>query len=114
MRKMKQLLDAILKRIAYLKHTLITLPPAAVWHAAQQTVAVGAANQSQLQSQSQSRRPTKEEVQRLQTSKKEFENKTSFNLPQFQLPLIVTREVADKLLHHYKAEEFDHRDRMYI
>jgi ATP-dependent Lon protease len=116
MRKMKQLLDAILKRVAYLKHTLITLPPAAVWHAAQQTAvatATAAANPKLLQQQQQ-RRPTQEEVQRLQASKKDFESKTSFNLPKFQLPLIVTREVADKLLHHYKPEEFEHRDRMYV
>lgn len=108
MRRLKQLLQAVVKRVAYLKHNLIGLPNAAVWHAAQ----VAAMNAIRTGTPMQG----PEMPQPLTTAQKEtFAKQTSFYWPEFKLPLKVTVDVLEKVLHHYKVDDLmDYREKGWI
>jgi len=106
-RKLKQLLEAIIKRVAYLKHTLIALPPAAVYHAAATDI-INRANNNNINVDVPVQTPLTP-LQR-QQQKAEFAKQTSFYFADFRLPLQITVKVADKLLAHYEVDDlFDYR-----
>lgn len=94
-RAFKQCLEAVIQRTAYLKHTLISLPHAAIWHAAQSGIPL----QAPLA------------VTTGLTSKEErelFAKQTSFYFPEFRIPLVLTVPNVEKLLEQFKpVEEFD-------
>jgi ATP-dependent Lon protease len=103
-RRLKQLLEAIVKRVAYLKHTLIALPPAAVYHAAASDIIMNASQSKPIVRQQQS-----SSAQR-QQQKADFTKQTSFYFPDFRLPLLITDKVVDQLLSHYEVDDlFDYR-----
>jgi hypothetical protein len=104
-RKLKQLLEAMIKRVAYLKHTLISLPPAAVYHAAVTDI-MNRDNVTTIQQQPSNATDPKSRQQQ----KADFAKQTSFYFPEFRLPLKITEQVAEKLLAHYEVEDlFDYR-----
>jgi ATP-dependent Lon protease len=93
MRSLKQTLEAIIQRVAYLKHTLISLPFSAVWHAAQQQLEY----------------VPPPSVTASIVERDAFAKQTSFYFPEFQIPLKLTPQCVEKLLHNLKIhEEFDY------
>ena len=106
-RKLKQLIESIIKRIAYLKNTLLSLPQSAIWHTAW-TMAQNAPNATMPPQLDQV--PFHEE----QIQKKQFQTQTSFYFPEFQLPIIVTTQIADKLLQNFDAEDDSAYRNIYI
>ncbi len=114
-RKLKQLLEAIIRRVAYLKHTLVSLPTSAIYHAAATNIlqslqgiqAIGGENQQQMSRQDVAKERSEQ--------KQKFAKQTSFYFPEFRLPVLVTKPVAEKLLSHYEVEEqFDYRAKGWI
>jgi ATP-dependent Lon protease len=102
MRKLKQLIQAIARRVAYLKHSLLQLPNAAVWHAAQ-VAAMTAVRTGGPLAMPPSPKPLTE------TEMAQFAKQTSFYWPKFKLPLTVTNAVAERILKHYLLDiDFDY------
>ncbi len=101
MRCLKKILEAIIRRISYLKNTMINISPAAIWHAA--NILKDKFMQPQPQRQSE------------KDSKQQFAKRISFYFPEFSLPLIVTPNIADKLLTNYQPDEhFDYVEKGWI
>lgn len=114
MRRLKQVLEAIIRRIAFLKDTLVSLPAAAVWHAAQVTTLT---SQATSQSSSMNHVPFQlthlqpaqpipaEIIKQRKLEKEKFLQQTSFAIKDFRLPVTVTRDVAESLLRHFSPDE---------
>jgi ATP-dependent Lon protease len=91
LRALKQCIEAIIQRTAYLKHTLLTLPPAAIWHAAKVSAELGIQYSAPPIS-------TREE-------RDEFAKQTSFYFDGFKVPLILNQTNMEKLLEYFKPSE---------
>lgn len=99
LRAFKQCIEAIIQRVAYLKHTLVSLPVAAVWHAATATGTAGTAGTANV---TKKKKPNKEE-------RDLFAKQTSFYFPEFRMPLVLTVPIVDHLLQNFKpSEDFDY------
>jgi ATP-dependent Lon protease len=100
LRTLKQCIEAIIQRLAYLKHTLIGLPSSAIWHAA----AVGAQQGVSFnQIKSTAEGSTKDDRER-------FINQTTFFFPDFRMPMTLTVAIVGKLLEHFlPSEAFDYQ-----
>lgn len=113
MRMLKQVVEAIIRRVAFLKDTLISLPHAAIWHAAgvaaaaaaQQVMPAPLPGQFTQASAAGALQTSAELFQARKAEKDAFVAQTSFALENFNLPLCVTNRVAEKLLTHFKVEE---------
>lgn len=110
LRAFKQCIEAIVKRVAYLKHTLIGLPPSAIWHAA--TVSAASkpvAKEEALPLAFVMAPPVVQQTgQMLKKEREVFASQTSFHFPDFKIPLILSEAQADKLLAQIQPnKEFD-------
>lgn len=118
-RSLKQLIEAVVKRVAYLKHTLVNLPTSSVYVAAlmdaQRSLTSKSTPQAPQMLTVTAPVPVLTTAAERQQHKTAFAEQTSFYFPEFRLPLRVTVPVAEKLLAHYSvADDNSNYKRMFI
>lgn len=85
-RTLKSLIQAIVRRVAYLKFTLVAIPEPIIWNAAKRSP-----NESVVG------------VAKTIDNKERFRRVTPFLLDDFRIPLVIDIKRAKKLLVHYKV-----------